>query len=160
MFLMVCTMKDSNTLLTFCLFLIPHILPLTRYNVATSRYETHYICCPSFQFTTAYGGEWYLYCPCFLSPFSPICSVQDYIYSKYRMQLTQLNNNTHLKNLASNQNVEAGLEILNSFFFSLYARKRIRIFCLIIAWKNADIWHEIQGITCDLINLWFFKLKY
>ena len=136
MFLMVCTMKDSNTLLTFCLFLIPHILPLTRYNVATSRYKTHYICCPSFQFTTAYGGEWYLYCPCFLSPFSPICSVQDYIYSKYRMQLTQLNNNTHLKNLASNQNVEAGLEILNSFFFSLYARKRIRIFCLIIAWKS------------------------
>ena len=125
MFLMVCTMKDSNTLLTFCLFLIPHILPLTRYNVATSRYKTHYICCPSFQLTTAYGGEWYLYCPCFLSPFSPICSVQDYIYSKYRMQLTQLNNNTYLKNLASNQIRRSRVRNPKFVFFFRFTRENV-----------------------------------
>ena len=125
MFLMVCTMKDSNTLLTFCLFLIPHILPLTRYNVTTSRYKTHYICCTSFQFTTAYEGDWYLYCPCFLSPFSPICSVQDYIYSKYHMQLTQLNNNTYLKNLASNQIRRSRVRNPKFVFFFRFTRENV-----------------------------------
>ena len=143
MFLMVCTMKDSNTFLTFCLFLISHILPLARHNVATSRDKPYQTCSPSFQFRQL--SEVYDICivPVFFSRFSPISPVQDYIYSKYRTQLTQLNNNTHLKNLASNQIRRC--RVRNSkfvlllflfflfFFFSLYARKHIRIFCLIIA---------------------------
>ena len=90
-----------NAFLTFCLFLIPHILPLARYNVATSRHKTHQACSPSFQFTETCIDTCIV--PVFFSPFSPISPVQDYIYSKYRTQLTQLNNNTHLKNLASYQ---------------------------------------------------------
>ena len=34
--------------------------------------------------------------PVFFSPFSPISPVQDYIYFKYRTQLTQLNKDKHL----------------------------------------------------------------
>ena len=60
----------------------------------------------------------------FFSPFSPISLVQDYIYSKHRTQLTQLTNNTHLKNLASNQirrcRVRNSKFVVFCFFFSLY----------------------------------------
>ena len=53
----------------------------------------------------------------FFCPFSLVSPVQDYIYSKYRTQLTQLNSNTHLKNLASNQ---IGRCRVRSFKFVLF----------------------------------------
>ena len=127
---MVCTIKNSNTFLTFCFFLIPHTLPLGRY-VSTSRHQNALDM--HFQLSIYRNSlKWMIFA---LSPFSPISLMQDYIYSKYPTQLTQLNN-THLKNLASNQIRRCRVRNSKFVFFLLYARKRMRIFCLIIAWKK------------------------
>ena len=131
---MVCTIKNSNTFLTFCFFLIPHTLPLGRY-VSTSRHQNALDM--HFQLSIYRNSlKWMIFA---LSPFSPISLMQDYIYSKYPTQLTQLNN-THLKNLASNQIRRC--RVRNSkfvFFFALrektyedilphYCMKKMQIF--------------------------------
>ena len=114
---MVCTMKDSNTFLNFLSFFNPHILPLARYNVATSRHKTLRRSVSAFKLRQLSEVNDICIVPVFFFPFSPIFPAQDYIYSKYRTQLTQLNNNMHLKNQQGIKFVDAGLEILNLFFF-------------------------------------------
>ena len=149
---MVCTIKNSNTFLTFYFFLIPHTLPLGRY-VSTSRHQNALDM--HFQLSIYRNSlKWMIFA---LSPFSPISLMQDYIYSKYPTQLTQLNN-THLKNLASNQIRRC--RVRNSkFVFFCFTRENVwGYFASLLHEKNADIWHEIQGITCDRINLSFFKV--
>ena len=136
---MVCTMKDSNTFLNFLSFFNPHILPLARYNVVTSRHKTLRRSVSAFKLRQLSEVNDICIVPVFFSPFSPIFPAQDYIYSKYRTQLTQLNNNMHLKNQQGIKFVDAGLEILNFFFFFRFTRENVLGYFVLLLHEKMQI---------------------